>query len=394
MNERERFVAVCRGQQPDYVPIFGFPGAPGMSGGALKWTHRRLQETGMPDWVGGACVDWKSEDIESWYRYWGTAGPLHLDFGLARGARGIGSTTRIEGGYEIIEYESGAIERQVIDNANIYIMPEYVRYAVRDRASWEFWRDRSTPAAIMPPDEMEANCRRFDGRTKPLFIGLSGAYGFLRGLLGPEGLSVMFYDDPELIHDMCRWHTERVRRYALPLVERLKPECAYMGEDLCYNHGMLLSPKLFDEFCAPHYRAVCGCARAAEVPAIAVDSDGNIMEYADVAAKYGVTCLYPSEVKAGNDLFALRRKHPALTLVGWLEKEIINEGNEHMIEPELAAKVPALLKAGRYFPNGDHGIQPGVTFASLCRFMTLLHEMCNNPEGEFPRTNRAQGVQR
>ena len=34
MTDRERFLAVARGQQPDYIPIFGFPGAPGMSGGA------------------------------------------------------------------------------------------------------------------------------------------------------------------------------------------------------------------------------------------------------------------------------------------------------------------------------------------------------------------------
>ena len=52
---------------------------------------------------------------------------------------------------------------------------------------------------------------------------------------------------------------------------------------------------------------------------------------------------------------------------------------------EVITKVPPLLKKGRYFPNGDHGIQPMATFAGMCRFMTLLHEVCNNPEGEFPR---------
>ena len=33
VNDLERFLAVCRGERPDYVPIFGFPGAPGMSWG-------------------------------------------------------------------------------------------------------------------------------------------------------------------------------------------------------------------------------------------------------------------------------------------------------------------------------------------------------------------------
>ena len=158
-----------------------------------------------------------------------------------------------------------------------------------------------------------------------------------------------------------------------------------MGEDLCYNHGMLLSPKMFDEFCGPQYQMVCDCAQAAGVPVITIDSDGNVMEFVDVASRYGVNCLHPFEVKAGNDLFALRKKHPRFICLGWLEKEVVNEGNEHMIEKEIMWKVPPLLKQGGYFPNGDHGLQPLVSFRSLCKFMTLLHEICGNPEGEFPR---------
>ena len=59
-----------------------------------------------------------------------------------------------------------------------------------------------------------------------------------------------------------------------------------------------------------------------------------------------------------------------------------------MIEPEIRGKVPPLLERGRYFPNGDHGIQPWVTFPNLCRFMTVLHDACGNPEGEYPRYTR------
>ncbi len=53
MNDIERFKAVCAGERPDYVPIFGFRGAPGMSQGAMRKTHERLVETGMPSWVDG-----------------------------------------------------------------------------------------------------------------------------------------------------------------------------------------------------------------------------------------------------------------------------------------------------------------------------------------------------
>jgi len=385
MNRRERFRAVAHFETPDYVPIFGFHGAPGMSRGCMKRTHERLVATGMPAHVGGVYENGQCKDVESWYRYWGTTGPIGLDFSLAWGNEGFKTTTRIEDGFEIIESENGAVTRQVLENDVTYSMPEFVRYPVRDRASWEFYRDRMTPRKFMSSEEMEERCRRYDDRDVPLYIGVGGAYGLVRGLMGTEAASIAFYEDPQLVHDIIQWRLDNVRDTVFPLIERLQPEIVAMGEDLCYNHGMLLSPEHFDTFCGPYYREVCDCARTNGVDVITVDTDGNAMEFTGVAASYGVNAIYPFEVKAGNDLFALRAPHPQFLFFGWLEKATVNEGNEDMIEPEIMGKVPTLLEQGGYFPNGDHGIQPLATFPNLCKFMTLLHEVTGNPEGEFPR---------
>ncbi|NSW57548.1 MAG: hypothetical protein HPY44_16180 [Armatimonadetes bacterium] len=384
MTDLERFKAVAHFEQPDYVPIFGFPGAPGMSWGCMRLTYERLLATGMPD-IGGSFHGWQYHSPEGWMRYWGTTGPIGIDFGLSWGAEGFRSTKRVEDGFEIIECEDGSVTRQVIDNDITYSMPEFVRYPVRDRDSWELYKKRHTPTQFMSSEDMEANCRRFDQRDRPLCIGAGGGYGMVRGLMGPAAASLAFYDDPELVHDMVGWQLEQLRRDVFPLIERLRPEIVAIGEDLCYNHGMLLSPTQFHEFFGAHYQAVCDCAHANGADLVAVDTDGNAMEFTGVAASYGVNGMYPYEVKAGNDLFALRQRHPDFVLFGWLEKESVNEGNEAMIEAEIMSKVPPLLARGGYFPNGDHGIQPLVTFPALCRFMTLLHEVCNNPEGEFPR---------
>lgn len=135
LTDRERFLAVATGQKPDYVPIFGFPGAPGMSFGAMRTTHERLVATGMPAHVGGCYINGQCRDAESWFRYWGTTGPIGLDFSLAWGGEGSTSTTREEDGYVVIEGEDGSVTREVIGNADIYSMPEYRVYPVRDRAS-------------------------------------------------------------------------------------------------------------------------------------------------------------------------------------------------------------------------------------------------------------------
>ena len=38
--------------------------------------------------------------------------------------------------------------------------------------------------------------------------------------------------------------------------EPYRQRIVQMGEDLCYNHGMLLSPAMFHTFCGDYYRAV------------------------------------------------------------------------------------------------------------------------------------------
>lgn len=385
MNDLERFKAVVNFEEPDYIPIFGFPGAPGMSRGCMGKTHRRLVETGMPAHVGGFGAPGSRSDVESWKQYWGTTDPITLDFNIKKDMQGFRTETRVEGEYEIIESENGSVTRQVIDNDATYSMPDFIIYPVRDRESWEFYKERMTPAGKMAKDEIEQNCRRFDDRDRPLTVNAGGTLGNVRSLMGPEAFCMALYDDPELVHDIITWYVEMSREYVFPLVERLKPEVVQLWEDICGNHGMMVSPGHFDEFGGNLYREVAGFAHEQGVDLVIVDSDGNVNELVPLLASFKVNGLFPFEAKGNNDLFGMRKALPEFVLMGWLEKETVNEGNEDTIEPEIMSKVPPLLEKGGYFPNGDHGLQPFVTFDNLCRFMTLLHEVCGNPEGSFPR---------
>lgn len=386
MTDLDRFLAVCRGETPDYVPILGFAGAPGLSGGVLRQLHRRLVAQGMPDWVDGALSLSEHYSTETWCRYWGTTTPLYADFFPADpGGPGIHAEKRLDDGWEIIESETGAVTRQRPDNDEIYSMPHYVTYDVRDRASWEFYRDRTTPGPLWSAERIDEAARRFDNRDRPLCVGAGSTWGALRGLMGPEAACTVLYDDPALARGILDFQSWVRRTYVFPLIERLRPEIVAYGEDMCYNHGLLISPRHFREFCAPAYRELAGVARDCGVTMIAVDTDGNFMELVPLLEECGVNAIYPAEAKAGNDLFALRERHPSFILMGWLEKECVNEGMEHLIEHEIMSKVPPLLASGRYFPNLEHAAQPMATFGNLRRFMTLLHDVTGNPEGEFPR---------
>jgi len=385
MTDRERFKAVVNFDRPDYVPIFAFPGAPGMSNGCMRPTRERLVEQGMPEWVGAEYVRPYRDPLWSWQKYWGTTSPVFPAISTALQGPGIKSEWRRKGEFDIIEYETGARTRQVIDNDNTYCMPDFQSFHVRDRKSWEFYRERTEPRGMRPMADIDAAVAKFDHRDRPVAIGCGSTYGHLRGLMGPAGASFALYDDPELVREIMGTQISYFDKYIVPLIERIRPDILATGEDCCYNHGMLLSPKHFREFCSPFYRRICEVARDCNVDMVVIDTDGNAMELVPIVEECGVNAIFPFEVKAGNDLFVLRKNHPNFVLMGWLDKEIVNEGNDYLIRREIMSKVPPLLEKGGYFPNGDHGIQPPITYENLCKFMTLLHEVTGNPEGEFPR---------
>ena len=384
MNNLERFLAVVNGQEPDYIPIIGLPGAPGIADGCLAAVHRRLVSQGMPAWVDGSTALNRKLSTDTWHRYWGTAVPVQLDFVAHEPSIGFKTVRRIDGDFEIIESESGAVTRQYIDNDENYVMPEHVGYPIRDRASWQFFRERTTPGPPWSREKLDRHAAKYDGRTEPLAVSAGGTWGSIRSSMGTELASLILYDDPEWVHDIMDWKRSVLRTHVFPVIERLRPEIVHVGEDICYKGGMLISPEHWREFCAPFYRELTDFARSCGCPVIAMDNDGNANEFVALLEECGVNAMYPFEAKAGNDLFTIRKNHPAFILFGWLEKEAVNEGNAHLIDNEIYGKA-ALLEDGRYFPNLEHGMQPTATFDGLKKFMTALHDITDNPEGEFRR---------
>ncbi len=386
MNHIERFRAVCRGLPVDYVPILGLPGASGAAfGGAWGQVYDNLIKTGMPDFVKPWTFEtqWDLDAAKPWSDFWGTLTPLTLNFFPADPPPGIKFNKRIDGQYEYLEYETGAVTKQMRDNDDKYYMPEFIQYHVRDRQSWELYKELNTPGNLWPAEKIDQACEPYLDRDRPLFLNLMSTWGKIRDIAGAEKACTMLYDSPDLVQDIIDWQTQIRRTYLYPLVEKLKPEIIKLGEDNCYNHGMLISPAHFQQFCSPVYKEIADLARANKAEMVVVDTDGKVEQLLPLLDECGVNATYPVEAKADNNLLELRGQYPDFIFLGWVEKEIANEGNEHLMEPEFENKIIPMLKKGRYFPNADHSLQPMCTFPNLCKFMDLLHKATANPEGQF-----------
>jgi len=71
---------------------------------------------------------------------------------------------------------------------------------------------------------------------------------------GSAKLMLAFYDQPELLHQI----NSDLLEFNIKLFEQMRRVCvptfATIAEDMSYNHGPMISKKVFDEFVAPYYR--------------------------------------------------------------------------------------------------------------------------------------------
>jgi len=365
MTPRERFKAVINFRKPDALPwVESF-----YDEVLLKWFGEglRAEELTVIEWEmgrgGTALLNWpavKGFDPYSYFRCQSMLGCfVPVDVGPI--PRFKLRVLREDDRYVDILSETGAVLRRMKREAYIwYSMPTFVEFPVKDRKTWEAYKARLNPEdpRRYPKDwEKDAYLKAFENYQRGnTLLRFNGFYGFGAQLMGIPTFTVMFYKDPELMHEMAEhWEyftTEAIRDAVETLRDRI--DMVFWWEDLAEKHGPCISPKIYREFLLPHYRRVTGFLRKNGVDRVMMDSDGNLNPLLDLVAEAGITGIWPLEVASNMDAISVRKKYAdKLFLGGNLDKRELAKGGESM-RREVDSKVPALKEMGGYFPGVDH----------------------------------------
>jgi uroporphyrinogen decarboxylase len=262
-------------------------------------------------------------------------------------------------------------------------MPQFLEWPIKTRADWEALKERYQPGDFRYPRSWPELVERYRQRTNVLRVGsgagyLGGFYGRLRGLLGFERLSLTYYDDPKLLHEMNAYHVDFLTRVLDRCFSEVDVDVVVIGEDMAGRNGSLISPAMFREFMLPYYRQLTGFLRDHRVGSIWVDSDGDIRELIPLWIEADVTGLGPIDNVAGLvDVREIREAFPKLLLAGGLDKRVVEEGRTtEEVDAELERKVPPMLRRGGYFPGPDHGWTPRASLRNYQHFYSRLRELC------------------
>jgi len=250
-------------------------------------------------------------------------------------------------------------------------MPEYLDHPVKDRRTWEKdvkpRLDPATPARYADLAGRMKQAREAAGRGLIITQNLVGGYMYLRSLVGPEQLFYAFYDMPDVLHDCMRAWLALADAVTARHQQQVTIDDLYFGEDICYNHGPLISPQMMDEFLFPYYGQLLANIRARQLDKarhlyVQVDTDGDCRPVIPLYARIiGMDVMNPFEVASGCDVVEIGRQHPGLAMFGGIDKRVLASGRK-AIDRELARIIPAMRARGGYIPTCDHGVPEEVPF--------------------------------
>jgi len=252
-------------------------------------------------------------------------------------------------------------------------MPEWIGHPVSGPRDWETYKRARLAGSIQPRlHALEAWCCEMRDRDVPLQIGDYpwGVFGTLRDLLGTERCLLAFYDEPEMVRDIIDTNVALWISLFEAAVARAPFDLLHLWEDMSGRQGSLISPAMVEEFMMPAYDRVSAFARAHGIPLVSVDTDGQVDRLLPVMMAHGVNAYLPFEVQAGNDVLCYRRRYPALSILGGLDKSALARGRTE-IHRELD-RAEAMFAAGRWIAGFDHLIPPDVSWGN---YRYAMHEL-------------------
>lgn len=250
-------------------------------------------------------------------------------------------------------------------------MPEYVDHPVKD---WRTWEQEVKPRLdAATPERYVDLAARMDRAREAAASGLMvsqsliGGYMYLRSLIGPERLLYAFYDMPELIHDCMRTWLDLADAVTARHQAHVTFDEIYIAEDICYNHGPLISPTMMREFLFPYYQQFVENVRRRQSDRarhlyVHVDTDGYAVPVIPLYQEaIALDVMSPFEVAAGCDVVAVGRAFPDLTIFGGIDKRVLSAGRL-AIDRHLERILPVMRARGGYIPTCDHGVPEEVLY--------------------------------
>ena len=265
-------------------------------------------------------------------------------------------------GTQRVQNGAGLIEKI---KPGVTSIPSEDDYLCKDREAFEtLYR----PKMQFDPDRVPVDYFKTFNETRdydsPIGLSLGSVLGEIRSMVSVMGMSYLIYDeDEDLFADLVDAYAEMQYQCVKTILETgAKFDFAHFWEDICFNSGPLLSPEIFRELCAKHYKKRTDLCHQYGIDIISLDCDGVTGQLLPVWFENGVNTMFPIEVGTWGDQFEPARAKfgPGMLGVGAMDKTVLRE-DKAAVDRELE-KMRRLASLGGFIPCPDHRLMPGTKF--------------------------------
>jgi len=263
-------------------------------------------------------------------------------------------------------------------------MDEYIDFPVHGPEDFPAVKKRLI--AAMPgrfPDDLAERIPAWEKRQWPLILGhncaANGFYWRAREFMGTIGLSLAWYDYPDLMHEMMEFYADLIIEVSRPVLKKLDVEYFVLNEDMSMKGGPLLGPDIYRTFIFPHLKRMVAFFKEHGTKYFAVDTDGDPTVLIPLMMDAGVDVVWPIERASDVSPQGWRKRFgKSLRLWGGVDKRILPLGREAICE-HLREFIP-LIEEGGFIPTTDHTVPPEVSLDNFRIYMDLKEALLR---GEF-----------
>jgi uroporphyrinogen decarboxylase len=258
------------------------------------------------------------------------------------------------------------------------IMSNWFDFPVKSRKDWEEMKERYDPSESRryPKTWSDELIEYYNYMDHPIELEFDGFFSFPIHLMGWQRFLTNLYKDPGLIQDILDFWADFLVKILNESLKEVRIDYAVLNEDLAYNSGPAISPKIFEDFLLPKYKKVTRCFRNHGIDVIGMDSDGNFEVLIPLLLEGGINCFEPLEAVAKMDAVVLREKFGEhILLIGNIDKFALMGGNK-TIEAEVNYKF-MLVEEGGFIPSIDHTISSDISFKNYSYYINLYKKRLN-----------------
>lgn len=357
MTNRERALNLLHYKPVDRIPAVHF----GYWRELLyEWAEQGHIEKELADrWGDSNDADRALDRLIGWDFDWACTRGANMGLSPAFEAKVL---EELPDGTRRVQSRTGMIERV---KPGITSIPSEDDYLLKDRAAFEeLYRPKMQYFAERVNTESYKTFNETRSYDRPVGISLGSVLGQIRDITSVAGMSYLIYDeDEELFADIVDTYAEmQYKCVEAVLATGARFDFGHFWEDICFKNGPLVSPALFDELTAKHYKKRCDLCHKYGIDIISLDCDGVTEKLLPTWFENGVNTMFPIEVGVWGDQFepARRKFGEGMLGVGGMDKTALRK-DKAAVDAELE-RMRRLASMGGFIPCPDHRLMPGTKF--------------------------------